>query len=46
MTPPLLELREIDASYGPFRSLFGVSVSVGEGEAKAMLGANGAGKTT
>ncbi len=44
--PPLLELRDIEASYGPFRSLFGVSLSVRENSALALLGSNGSGKTT
>jgi branched-chain amino acid transport system ATP-binding protein len=42
----ILELRDVSAAYGPFRALFGVSLSVGPGEAVALLGANGAGKTT
>lgn len=42
----LLELDDVDASYGPFRALFHVSFSVGEGQAVALLGANGSGKTT
>jgi branched-chain amino acid transport system ATP-binding protein len=42
----ILELRNVSAAYGPFRALFGVSLSVGPGEAVALLGANGAGKTT
>jgi branched-chain amino acid transport system ATP-binding protein len=44
--PAILELRNVSAAYGPFRALFGVSLSVGSGEAVALLGANGAGKTT
>ena len=28
---PVLELREVDASYGPFRALFGVSLTVEAG---------------
>jgi branched-chain amino acid transport system ATP-binding protein len=44
--PPILELRDVEASYGPFRSLFGVSFSVGEGSVTALLGGNGSGKTT
>lgn len=43
---PVLELRDVSAAYGPFRALFGVSIAVGRGEAVALLGANGAGKTT
>jgi branched-chain amino acid transport system ATP-binding protein len=43
---PILELRGIEASYGPFRSLFGVSFSVAEGSVLALLGGNGSGKTT
>lgn len=43
---PMLELRDVEASYGPFRALFGVSLTVGRGEAVALLGANGVGKTT
>ena len=48
MTPSgaTLELRDVEASYGPFRSLFGVSLTVGAGEAVALLGSNGVGKTT
>jgi ABC-type branched-subunit amino acid transport system ATPase component len=43
---PLLELRGVNAGYGPFRALFDVSFSVQVGTAVALLGANGAGKTT
>jgi branched-chain amino acid transport system ATP-binding protein len=43
---PVLELRNVSAAYGPFRALFDVSFTVGPGEAVALLGANGAGKTT
>jgi branched-chain amino acid transport system ATP-binding protein len=41
-----LELLDVSAAYGPFNALFGVSLRVGPGEAVALLGANGAGKTT
>jgi branched-chain amino acid transport system ATP-binding protein len=41
-----LELHDVSAAYGPFNALFGVSVRVEPGEAVALLGANGAGKTT
>lgn len=43
---PLLELEDVSASYGPFRSLFGVSLTVRPGRVLAVLGSNGAGKTT
>jgi branched-chain amino acid transport system ATP-binding protein len=43
---PLLELRDISASYGRIQALSGVSLSVPEGEIVSLLGANGAGKTT
>jgi branched-chain amino acid transport system ATP-binding protein len=43
---PALELRAVEAGYGPFRALFGVTLSVPPGGAVALLGANGAGKTT
>jgi branched-chain amino acid transport system ATP-binding protein len=43
---PLLELRDVEASYGPFRSLFGVSITVRDKSVMALLGANGSGKTT
>ena len=42
----LLELDQVSASYGPFHALFGVSLAVQPGEAVALLGANGVGKTT
>lgn len=42
----VLELRDVSAGYGPFHALFGVSLAVQPGEAVALLGANGVGKTT
>lgn len=46
MSAALLELERVSVSYGPFRALFGVSISVPEGSAVALLGPNGAGKST
>jgi branched-chain amino acid transport system ATP-binding protein len=42
----LLELRGVEARYGPIKALHGVSLTVADGEIVALLGANGAGKTT
>jgi branched-chain amino acid transport system ATP-binding protein len=42
----VLRLHEVDASYGAFRSLFGVSLAIPAGGAVALVGPNGAGKTT
>jgi branched-chain amino acid transport system ATP-binding protein len=42
----MLSLRNIDAGYGTFQALFGVSLQVNAGEAIGVIGPNGAGKTT
>ena len=42
----MLELKSIDAGYGSFQALFGVSLDVKAGEAVGVIGPNGAGKTT
>jgi branched-chain amino acid transport system ATP-binding protein len=42
----MLSLSNVDAGYGAFQALFGVSMRVEAGEAVAVIGANGAGKTT
>ncbi|MCC6776720.1 MAG: ABC transporter ATP-binding protein [Hyphomicrobiales bacterium] len=46
MPEPLLDVRALDAFYGDFQALFGVSLQVGAGEVAAVIGANGAGKST
>lgn len=43
---PVLELDDVAAGYGPFRALFGVSLAVAPGRAVALVGSNGAGKST
>jgi branched-chain amino acid transport system ATP-binding protein len=43
---PLLELRAVDAYYGDFQALFGVSLQIDAGQVVAVIGANGAGKST
>jgi branched-chain amino acid transport system ATP-binding protein len=42
----LLQLNEVCASYGSYRALFGVSFEVKPGAIVALLGSNGAGKST
>jgi branched-chain amino acid transport system ATP-binding protein len=42
----LLEATDLDVHYGRVQVLFGVSISVEEGEFLALLGTNGAGKST
>ena len=42
----VLDLDHVSAGYGPFRALFDVKLAVEPGEAVALLGPNGVGKTT
>ena len=42
----LLELSNVETSYGLSRVLFGVSLTIGRGEMVSLLGRNGMGKTT
>jgi len=42
----ILEVEDIHTYYGDMQALFGVSLTVDEGEIVTMIGANGAGKTT
>jgi branched-chain amino acid transport system ATP-binding protein len=44
--PPALEVDHVSASYGPYRALFDVSFSVPAGGVTALIGSNGAGKST
>jgi branched-chain amino acid transport system ATP-binding protein len=42
----LLELNDVSLAYGRIQALHGISMVVGEGEVVALIGANGAGKST
>lgn len=42
----MLELRDVQVSYGMIDALKGISMSVGKGEIVTLIGANGAGKST
>ena len=46
MPEAFLDVDMLDAFYGDFQALFGINVTVEEGETVAVIGANGAGKTT
>jgi branched-chain amino acid transport system ATP-binding protein len=46
MSETLLDVRGLEAGYGPTRVLFGIDLQVAAGSITALLGANGAGKTT
>jgi branched-chain amino acid transport system ATP-binding protein len=46
MPEALLEVQALDAYYGDFQALFGVSLKIVAGEIVAVIGANGAGKST
>ena len=43
---PLLETRNLTAFYGDFQALYGVDTTLDRGETIAIIGANGAGKST
>jgi branched-chain amino acid transport system ATP-binding protein len=43
---PLLEVAEVETSYGRSRVLFGISLAVAAGEVVSLMGRNGMGKTT
>ena len=44
--PPLLEVSNIETSYGLSRVLFGISLAIAPGEMVSLMGRNGMGKTT
>jgi len=44
--PPLLELLDVETSYGLSRVLFGLSLAIAPGEMVSLMGRNGMGKTT
>jgi branched-chain amino acid transport system ATP-binding protein len=43
---PLLETRNLTAFYGDFQALYGIDTTLDAGETIAIIGANGAGKST
>ena len=43
---PLLKTTKLEARYGDFQALFGIDFEIHPGEIVAMIGANGAGKST
>jgi branched-chain amino acid transport system ATP-binding protein len=43
---PVLKLLNVESAYGPIKAIRGVSLTVRRGEISAVLGSNGAGKTT
>ena len=46
MSEPLLEVSNLEVSYGKIKAVKGISFTVGEGEVVPLIGTNGAGKTT
>jgi branched-chain amino acid transport system ATP-binding protein len=46
MAAPVLEVKGLEVRYGNVAALHGIDLTVGQGEIVAILGANGAGKST
>ena len=46
MTAPLLSIDKLDFAYGDLRVLWGIDLTVNQGEIVTLVGANGAGKST
>ena len=46
MSNQVLQVRNLETFYGPVMAIRGVSLDVEEGKIVAVLGSNGAGKTT
>lgn len=46
MPEPILSMTALNAHYGDFQALYGVEMTLAEGEVLSIIGANGAGKTT
>jgi branched-chain amino acid transport system ATP-binding protein len=45
-SPPALELSELNVAYGGIRAVKGISLRIAPGQIVALIGANGAGKTS
>jgi len=43
---PILDIRNLEVSYGAVQVLWGISLSVQKGQVVCIIGPNGAGKTT
>ncbi|CCH72271.1 leucine/isoleucine/valine transporter subunit; ATP-binding component of ABC superfamily [Nostocoides australiense Ben110] len=44
--PAMLEVKDLEVSYGKIKAVKGISFTVGQGEVVSLIGTNGAGKTT